>query len=125
MSSKNQIKKLEKKRSRIINELLDFEDMIPGAYNEVYCKCGKENCWCKQENMGHLFRRITWSEYGRSMTRAIPENDINWIKKVTQNYRLFKEKRKQVKKIETQINELLNDFCKSIIVNTRKLKNYI
>ena len=125
MSSINQIKKLEKKHSQIINELLDFKDMIPGAYNEVFCKCGKENCWCIQENRGHLFRRITWSENRRSMTRAIPENDISWIKNVTQNYKLFKEKRKQIKKIEIQLNVLLNDFSKSIIENTRKLKEYL
>lgn len=125
MSSINQIKKLEKERSQIINELLDYKDMIPGAYNEVFCKCGKDNCWCKQENKGHLFRRITWSENRRSMTKAIPEDDVSWIKNVTQNYRLFKEKLKRIKNIENQINKLLNDLSKSIIANTRKLKDYL
>ncbi len=41
---------------------------------------------------GHLFRRITWSENGRSNTKVIPEEDINWIKELTENYREFQKK---------------------------------
>jgi len=44
MSTLKQIKALEKKRARVLEGMLSQKLMIPGAYKEVYCKCGKENC---------------------------------------------------------------------------------
>ena len=89
--SSYRIKNLEKKRSLIMKEILSFRSMIPGAFKIVYCKCGKENCWCYQKK-GHPFRRITWTENGLSKTKAIPQKDVDWIKEVTGNYRKFRKK---------------------------------
>lgn len=106
MSSLDRIKELEKQRNRILKQILAFRSMLPGAYKEVYCKCGKPNCWCYKKG-GHLFRRITWSENGRSKTKAIPEEDISWIKELTENYREFQKKRRQIKELERILNELI------------------
>ncbi len=46
MSTTIEIKDLEKKRTQIIKELLNFRLIIPGSFKEVYRKCGKQNCWC-------------------------------------------------------------------------------
>ena len=124
MSSLNRIKELEKKRSRILRQILDSRSMLPGAYNEVYCKCGKPNCWCYKEG-GHLFRRITWSENGQSKTKAIPKEDIGWIKELTDNYREFQKKRRQIKELEALLKELIGEYAKAVIKKSRQKRDYL
>jgi len=123
MSTLKQIKALEKKRDRILDKMLSQKLMIPGAYKEVYCRCGKKNCWC-YSGKGHPYRRITWSEEGRSRTKSISEKNIGWIKEVTQNYRNFKEGQKKIKEYEERFKKLLDKHSKDIIVQTRKKKEY-
>ena len=109
--------------------------MLPGSYNKVYCRCGKRNCWCYGEVEGkkdkdkdkpaHPFRRITWMEKGVSKTKTIPEKDVDWIKQVTENYRKFRKKRKEIQKLQENIRRLLEDYRMHIVKKTRRLKEYL
>lgn len=139
MSSKKYIKKiktLEKSISQTLEEMLSIKKMLPGSYNKVYCRCGKSNCWCygeakgegkskSKDKAGHPFRRITWMEKGVSKTKAIPEKDVDWIKDVTENYRKFRKKRKEIQKLEKNIRRLLEDYRTYIVKKTRRLKEYL
>jgi hypothetical protein len=132
MSSKNEIKRLEKLKNRILEEILQIPTMLPGSYNQVYCKCGKKNCWCYNRESGsgsdkvaHPFRRITWTEKGVAKTKAIPEKDVNWIKEVTENYRNFRKKCKEIQRLEKRIRSLLDQYGKDIVKKTRKLRKYL
>ena len=123
MSTLKQIKALEKKRASVIEKMLSQKFLTPGAYKEVYCKCGKKNCWC-YSGKGHPYSRITFSEDGRSRTKAIHDSNIGWIKEVTQNYRNFKEGQKKIKEYGERLKKLLDKHSKEIIEQTRKKKEY-
>jgi hypothetical protein len=97
--------------------------MVPGSYNEVYCRCGKSNCWCRS-GKGHLFRRITFSEDGKPKTKSVREENVEWIKKVTQNYRQFREGQRKIREYDKRLAKLLDRYLKEIIVKTRKKKEY-
>ena len=103
--------------------MLSVNLMAPGSYRKVYCKCGKINCRC-YSGKGHPYSRITFSEDGRSRTKAISEKNIEWIREVTQNYRDFKEGQKKIKEYEEQLKKLLDKHSKEIIEQTRKEKEY-
>ena len=124
MSTLEQIQQLEKQRTRILKQLLSIGAMLPGSYNEVYCKCGKPNCWCR-ENRGHRFRRITWTEGGRSKTRAIPEKDISWIKEFTGSYREFQQKKRQIKEMEGVLKTLIGEHAAGIVEKSRLTRDYL
>jgi len=123
MSILKQIKALEKKRAYALDKMLSANLMAPGSYGKVYCRCGKKNCRC-YSGKGHPYSRITFSEDGRSRTKAIHENNIGWIKKVTQNYRDFKEGLKKIKEYDARLLKLLDQHLKEIIMQTRKEKEY-
>ncbi|MEI7615144.1 MAG: DUF6788 family protein [Actinomycetota bacterium] len=123
MSILKQIKALEKKRAYALDKMLSVNLMAPGSYRKVYCKCGKINCRC-YSGKGHPYSRITFSEDGRSRTKAISEKNIEWIREVTQNYRDFKEGQKKIKEYEEQLKKLLDKHSKEIIEQTRKEKEY-
>lgn len=124
MSTPHEIKDLQQKRTLIVKQLLNFRLMIPGSFKEVYRKCGKQNCWCR-DKAGHLLRRITWSENGHSKTKAIPEKDIDWIQKATGNYREFRKKRKEIQKLDKSIKGLLDAYEKDTIKKSRQLRDYL
>ena len=110
----------------LLKELLSFQQMLPGTFKEVYCKCGKQNCWCYHKDAkGHPFRRITWSQDGRTRTKTIPQKDIDWILRVTGNYREFKKKRRKLKWFEGYVKSLIDEYEKTIIRKTRSLKKYL
>lgn len=126
-------KTLEKLMGQALDEMLSIKTMLPGSYNKVYCRCGKRNCWCYGEVEGkkdkdkpaHPFRRITWMEKGVSKTKTIPEKDVDWIKQVTENYRKFRKKRKEIQKLQENIRRLLEDYRMHIVKKTRRLKEYL
>jgi hypothetical protein len=123
MSTLNKIRKLEEKRAGVLDKILSIKLMVPGSYNKVYCKCGKKNCWC-HSGKGHPFRRITFSEEGKPKTKSVREENVEWIKKVTQNYRKFREGQKKIRQYEKQLEVLLDRYLKEIIVKTRMKKEY-
>ena len=98
--------------------------MIPGSYSEVYSKCGKQSCRCN-DGIGHLFKRITWSDNGRCRTKGIPDQDIQWIKEVTEHYRGFKRKRREMKQLEDRLRKLVDGYVKEMVDKTRKQKEYL
>ena len=126
MSSEEKILNLEKERTQILKYLLDAKEIIPGSYRKLIVRCGKPNCWCHhEEGGGHPFRRITWTENGVSKTKAIPKEDIQWIKEVTNSYRKFRKMRRKLKKLEAVCKELLDKYEKELIKRTRKLRDYL
>lgn len=126
MSSKKQINKLEKLKKGILQEILSVQTMFPGSFNKVYGKCGKTNCWCyRKDKAGHPSKRITWSEKGVGKTKTIPEKDAEWIKSVTENYRNFRKKCREIQRLEEDIRKLLDDYRKDVVNKTRKLRQYL
>ena len=124
MSTLEQIKKLQNLRNRLLKDILSFRLMIPGSFKEVYRKCGKQNCWC-HDKPGHLLRRITWSENGISKSKAVPEQEVEWIKKSTSNYRELRKKRRDLQKFDKDLKGLLDFHEKDVIKKSRLMRDYL
>jgi hypothetical protein len=124
MSTLDRIKDIQKRRNQLLKQMLAYSLMIPGAFKEVYRKCGKHNCWC-HDQPGHLLRRITWSEQGVSRSKAIPEKDVNWIKSATRNYREFRSKRREIQDLDKSLKVLLDVHEKEVVKKSRLSKDYL
>ncbi len=119
MSIKKNANALRQKREKLLDSLLDHEPMIPGSIKEVYRKCGKPSCWCVEEQ-GHPYVRITWTEQGVSKTKAISKENIAMIRNLTQNYRKFKQKRRQVNELDKAIKKIFDQLERQSIEDTRE-----
>jgi len=119
MASTNTILSLNEKHASTVRELLDLFPMIPGAFKEVFRKCGKPNCWCAQHNRGHSLRRITWTEDGRSQSKAVASEDIDWYIIATENYRRFQYLLKTLRDIEQNMHDVLADYLISQVTKSR------
>jgi len=118
------IKLLEKKRMKILSNLLESGVMVKGSYCCVYTKCGKKNCCCKK-GKGHRHSRITWSENGKVVTRKVPIDEVEWIKEMTMIYRLFRKMRKDMSVIDTEIKMLLNELEHKLTTKAKHKKAYL
>ena len=124
MNINNMIKSISSKIADIIKTILSISDMIPGSYNQVYCKCGKPTCWCYKEDKGHPARRITWYENGKYRTKAIPQKDVQWIKFATENYKKYKKNLKILIMLNDNLIEYLKKHSKETIIKTREKREY-
>jgi len=126
MSTKNDIQNLEEKRKSRLNELLHISSMIRGSYKKSYCRCGKPTCWCSEdkESKGHPSHRISWTKASISKTKAIPKEDVAWIKEMTSNYRKYRTIRTKLRKLNNELNVLLGNLEEEVIKRTEKLKEY-
>ena len=68
--------------------------------------------------------RITFNEHMKSKTKAIPSNDKEWIKEMTDNYRNFRQNFQKLRQCEKRLNELLNQFEQEVKMETKSLRDY-
>ena len=125
MSTPNRIRKLETQRQRLIEDLLQVEQMLRGKFSVAYRKCGTPTCWCATSSQGHPVNRITWTEHSISRTKAIREEDIAWVKERTETYRRFRKNRQALRVIERQINTALDAVEEKAVQRTRKRRTYL
>ena len=124
MSSKKQIETIEKRRQQLIEGLLSTPQMLRGSFSKAYRKCGKPNCWCVH-GQGHPSNRISWTEKATSRTKAIPENDIDWAKAMTGQYKRFRKARHRIRALDKRLNIVLDDLEEKIVRKSKKCKRYL
>ena len=122
--STRKIRKIEEKRARLLADLQRIKLMIRGTYVETHRKCGKPNCWCATQSPGHPSYQISWTKDAKSRSKAIPKEDIAWIKEMTGNYRKWRTARANMRKLEDQLRGLLDKIEDDILKKTEKLRDY-
>ena len=119
MSSEKKIRELEARHKSLITKLLQKRPMIRGTLGQAYRRCGKPTCWCARGE-GHPYLRITWTEQAQSKIKMVRKEDAKWVKKVTDNYRAFRKRRAELRKVHEELNKLLNRFEQEVIAETRQ-----
>jgi hypothetical protein len=107
-----------------VSELLAIQWMLRGTFGTTFRRCGKPTCWCSDQ-IGHPYTRITWTENGHSNTKAIPDHDQHWIKRVTAAYRIYRSKRRQLQDLQQKLKLLLDQFETQVIHKTQKQRDYL
>ena len=120
MSTLNKIKKLERERSIRVKGLADTRVMLRATFGITYRRCGKPNCWCARKEKGHPYARVTWSENGRSRTKSVNKENIDWVKKAAQNYRKFRKSRHDITELNKKFRVLVGQFEDEITGKTKK-----
>lgn len=97
-SAKEEIRKLEKERQGLLQQLLDNRPIIEGSFYESLARCGRPNCHCL-EKPAHLVTRISWYEKGKMKNKIVRIEDRNWVKQLVHNNKELKRAFKALEKI--------------------------
>lgn len=116
---------MEKQRADLLRSLRGIRRMIRGSYGMTYRRCGRPTCWCMQDEKGHPYHRITWTKNAIPGTKAIPREDVSWIKEMTGNYRRYQELKTRLREKEQELRISLNKLEEEIILRTKKLRKYL
>ncbi len=108
----------------LIDDLLQMEDLLKGAYRDVLTKCGKPNCWCVNDK-GHKHSRLSWKENGQGYVRAIPKEDVEWVLEMTANHKLFKKRLLKLVQTQKQLKSELDIYLEKAIKKTKGGRKYL
>lgn len=87
----------EKIRSRLLSELFQLKEIVRGSFCKIKVKCGRNGCRC-QKGEPHSHQRMSWREKGRDLSRAVPKEDHEWVKKGQINIDSFETHEKRLQK---------------------------
>ena len=107
-----------------MGELLKTLAMIRGSFGTVHRKCGAPNCWCANQG-GHPVDRINYSDNGRSRTKAIKPEDVEWAREMTENYKRFRKNRQALRTLEKQINQAIDELEQKLVDKAARQRNYV
>ena len=115
----NKLKKKLDEKCELAIHIASTESMIKGVFHETRTKCGRKNCKC-YEGEGHLCRRITWSDHGKSRIKSISSAHEAWAQENTRLYKSFRKGRQKLTEMDKEIQELLDLLESELIKETWK-----
>ena len=121
------LKKIQKKeiqRQEIISQILEKKKMVMGSFCQIFVRCGKKNCHCIN-NKGHPQWRMSLKEDGKAFSRAVPSLEHGWIQEMTNNYSEYRKLRKELNKLNKEIEDLLDVIKDDCLEQTKKGKAYL
>jgi len=120
------IKELLGRVCSIVEGMLALSGLVRGSFGTTYRRCGKSTCWCAEiKKRGHPCTRLVWVDETGAKTRSVREEDRQTVANAVEQYREFKQMRRQLGVEETKLEELLNNFERETTKNSRSKLGYL
>ena len=110
IKEKSRILQLEQKRKKLLDLLLNDDQLIVGSYTELLVKCGRDGCHCEKKPI-HPVARLGLREDGKIKNKVVRIADREFVQKMTDQY---KEHKQALKALE-QVNETEREILKEVI----------
>jgi hypothetical protein len=116
MSPLSQISRLRQRIAQLARErqaaervFLQRPPLLKGTLSEVQRTCGKPGCKCAKGDK-HICYQLSASTEGRTRTRNVPRKDLTKVRRLTDDYRRFRQARATWVRLNGQIMELINQL---------------
>ncbi|MGK5089904.1 DUF6788 family protein [Bdellovibrionota bacterium FG-2] len=84
---------IEKRITRIKEELQTIGDMRPGSLNQQYTVCGKTGCRCVDPDNPQKhgpYYQLSYVHNGKSTTQFIGSQSVDKVRQQLENYKIFR-----------------------------------
>jgi hypothetical protein len=96
--------KLGVQYGRLLRGVLSLRELLKGSVYELRTRCGKPSCHCAApEGPLHATRVLSWSHAGKTRLRSLSASDFVRLRRLTENYRRFRQVRARLVKLHRQI----------------------
>lgn len=109
---RQRISQLSKRRQMLENKIMNTGDILKASYYERFIVCGKPNCKCMHGEKHGPIPWITCKKETKTVSTSVPSNNVARAKEMTENYKTFRNAQKEIKKINNEINELIQEILK-------------
>lgn len=112
-----QIKKslhdLNQKRWSLTESLMTPGDLLTAQYYERYTKCGSPNCKCANGDLHGPFHWIYQRRKGeKPISTSCRADKVKDAQALSENYKRFKERWDEIKEIDHEISQLIEQIEK-------------
>lgn len=103
--TKQKISQLWTARKALETKIMKTGNMLKASYYERFIVCGKPNCKCAR---GEKHGPVPWVTAGKGgVSTSVPAENVAKVKEMTQNYKDFRDAQKEIKKINSEIDKLI------------------
>jgi hypothetical protein len=89
---------------RSLEDLLPLRELLKGSVYELKTRCGKPSCHCAApDGPFHATTVLSWSQSGKTRLRSVPDQDRARLRRLTENYRRFRQNRATLVKLHRRM----------------------
>lgn len=118
-SISQKISRLTELRESHIYKLLNPKPMIIGSLYEVYKTCNKANCCCQKGKKHGPFPALSMSIGAKRKVKMVRKEDLIDVRKKALSYRSFQQGLAKVRKINKEIDALLEEVKREFLEEYR------
>lgn len=112
---RQKILQLRELRWIYIKKLLRPKPMIIGSLYEVYKTCTKPNCCCRKGKKHGPFPALSVSIAAKRSVRMVRKEDLPLVRQKARSYQSFQQGLAKIRKINKEIDTLLEEIKKGFL----------
>ena len=106
LSPPHPIRKLERERAQLLEDLLLPEPLIRGSLSHLKRTCGKESCHCAKQPAHQAWVLMSLQKEGRRC-QVVRQEDVELVRRRVETYRAFRSAPRRLKAIHIKEDALL------------------
>lgn len=104
-----QLLQTQQQLAAVVEKLLAREPLLPGSLYILRRKCGKQNCRCTRGEL-HESTVLSYRGYGRPQNVSPPSEQVETLRKWTDDYRRCRQARAQLVRLQRQVLGLVDEL---------------
>lgn len=98
------LRELLDEQQRLVEDLLPVRELLKGSVYELKTRCGKPSCHCAApDGVRHTTPVLSWSQQGKTQLRSLAANDLDRLRRLTDNYRQFRQTRAALVRLQQRL----------------------
>jgi hypothetical protein len=106
-SLRSQINQAPQQLAALLELCFGREALLPGSMYTLRRKCGKPNCHCARGEL-HESTILSYRGQGRPKNISLPPEQIDTLRKMTDDYRRFRQTRAKIVRWQRELLKLLD-----------------
>lgn len=88
---------------QLVETLMEIRELLKGSVYDLKTRCGKPSCRCAApDGARHTTPVLSWSHQGKTQLRSLPAKEVDRTRRLTENYRQFRQTRTALVKLQRQ-----------------------
>ena len=108
-SFRRQLHELQQQLPSLLEAFLGREPLLPGSLYTLRRRCGKPTCHCVQGEL-HASTVLSYRGHGRPQNITPSPEHLSAVRRLTDDYRQFRQARTQLLQVQRQILKLVDDI---------------